>query len=462
MAFTEFFITGGSAAADSNGGGPRLGANDGPVYTTATATVDAGTPTTITDNSGGAWAGVLADDWVAWNPSGSTYEYRRVVSNNGDGTITVHASCTAAAARPANVGGAWSTMATILPAVTTAFVNAAGHSPRVNLKSDTVHLAYGNVGGNNGSSTVPITVEGFDDAPGDGGEAEIDCDGGSQVNYSWNWYSYCHYRNLYIHLGSLATPAARTYRNVIYAYQRYGILAENVRFLGNCSSEGWGIILYTRNYGGHVFRNCQILKSTGPSAISFEFVVTMTFDGCVWNNCLVGSYCGSGASGIVYKNCVFNGGTSGISHTSAGGIVINCVFNGCTAYGVYLIGHAYSHVVNNLFVGCWTGLSHTANAQGCEDYNAFYNNTNDVVNFSRRGSNDVSLTGDPFVDAANGDFRLNATAGSGAACRTAGFPGVTAGGTGYLDIGALQHADPVGGGGGGACVIGSPIIRRVA
>ena len=59
------------------------------------------------------------------------------------------------------------------------------------------------------------------------------------------------------------------------------------------------------------------------------------------------------------------------------------------------------------------------------------------------------LTGDPFVDAANGNFQLNNTAGAGAACRAAGFPGTVPGlsAVGYADIGVYQHQDPAGGGG---------------
>ena len=53
----------------------------------------------------------------------------------------------------------------------------------------------------------------------------------------------------------------------------------------------------------------------------------------------------------------------------------------------------------------------------------------------------IDLTADPFVDAANGDFRLNGTAGGGAACRSAAnpttFPGESF--TNKLDIGAVGH-----------------------
>lgn len=53
----------------------------------------------------------------------------------------------------------------------------------------------------------------------------------------------------------------------------------------------------------------------------------------------------------------------------------------------------------------------------------------------------IDLTADPFVDAANGDFRLNGTAGGGAACRSAAhpttFPGLSF--TNKRDVGAVGH-----------------------
>lgn len=69
----------------------------------------------------------------------------------------------------------------------------------------------------------------------------------------------------------------------------------------------------------------------------------------------------------------------------------------------------------------------------------------------------VSLSADPFTSVAGADFSLNTTAGGGAACRAAGHPGVFPAGTttGYVDIGAVQHQDPAGGGGGGLKIIGT-------
>lgn len=60
----------------------------------------------------------------------------------------------------------------------------------------------------------------------------------------------------------------------------------------------------------------------------------------------------------------------------------------------------------------------------------------------------IALAGNPFTNAAAGDFSLNNTAGAGAACRAAGVPGAFPGGTttGYLSIGAAQEQSTGGGG----------------
>lgn len=79
------------------------------------------------------------------------------------------------------------------------------------------------------------------------------------------------------------------------------------------------------------------------------------------------------------------------------------------------------------------------------DYNAFYNNTSGAWNNVNASPHDVTLTGDPFTNAAGNDFSLNNTAGAGAACRNAGFPGALPGlatPLGYADIGVYRHQDP--------------------
>ena len=74
--------------------------------------------------------------------------------------------------------------------------------------------------------------------------------------------------------------------------------------------------------------------------------------------------------------------------------------------------------------------------------NAYHNNTSGARN-NVSLPDDTDLSGDPFTAAGSDDFSLNNTAGAGAACRAAGFPGVYPAGltTGFIDIGAAQHED---------------------
>ena len=74
-----------------------------------------------------------------------------------------------------------------------------------------------------------------------------------------------------------------------------------------------------------------------------------------------------------------------------------------------------------------------------------YNNTSGATDGHEAVDEErVSITGDPFVDAAGGDFRPNDTAGRGAALRGAGFGAY--GQMNNRDIGAVQHTDPAGDG----------------
>ena len=135
----------------------------------------------------------------------------------------------------------------------------------------------------------------------------------------------------------------------------------------------------------------------------------------------------------------------------------NTTMNGCVAYdnsgsGVALTGTYESALMLNNILALNGGYGITfgttqRNAAPVWNYNAFYSNTSGARNNVTAGANDVTLTGDPFTNGASGDFSLNNTAGAGAACRAAGYPGVFINGltTGYIDLGAAQHQDSGGG-----------------
>lgn len=80
--------------------------------------------------------------------------------------------------------------------------------------------------------------------------------------------------------------------------------------------------------------------------------------------------------------------------------------------------------------------------------NAFGSNSGGNYSGMKGGLGEIALTADPFTNKASRDFSLNNTAGGGAACRAAGFPGAFVSGTttSYADVGAAQHQDSGGGG----------------
>ncbi len=136
---------------------------------------------------------------------------------------------------------------------------------------------------------------------------------------------------------------------------------------------------------------------------------------------------------VIDGNSFYNPASDGIAVTPA----INSVQSICMHY--------------NIFVSCGNyGINAPSNADFVMggDYNAYYSNTAGDRNNISAGSNDVTLTGDPFTNAASSDFSLNNTAGAGAACRAV-YPGASKDGTNtsYRDLGALQHQDSGGGGG---------------
>jgi hypothetical protein len=163
-------------------------------------------------------------------------------------------------------------------------------------------------------------------------------------------------------------------------------------------------------------RGCIADSNTGGSSYGFRSNNTAAwhFQQCVSYN--------SGSDGLLFDTT-----TSGSSFTIDGASVVGCIFEGNGGYGI----NVNAANVPNFF----------------SDFNAFYNNTSGARNNLPAGAHDVTLTGSPFTNAAGADFSLNNTASAGAACRAASFPGaLLAGGTGYQDIGALQHQDSGSGG----------------
>jgi hypothetical protein len=133
---------------------------------------------------------------------------------------------------------------------------------------------------------------------------------------------------------------------------------------------------------------------------------------------------------IVIDSDIVNNGNAGIYYSNYNNgvlLVQNSIIDSNSNYGIY----------SALTIGGGCTSCNLLNFIGIN--NAFRNNApGNYANLSPE-STDIALTADPFVSRATGNFALNNTSGGGAACRGAGFPGVLgAGGTGYIDVGALQ------------------------
>lgn len=117
-------------------------------------------------------------------------------------------------------------------------------------------------------------------------------------------------------------------------------------------------------------------------------------------------------------NLVYGNGGSGITRTNSFAYIVGNVFYDNAGNGVSLSGYN-NQVVSNVFVGNAYGLSDDASGDYSQYVrgNAFYNNTSGETNNLSPVMDSITLTADPFTDAANVDFSLNSNAGGGAVLR---------------------------------------------
>lgn len=175
---------------------------------------------------------------------------------------------------------------------------------------------------------------------------------------------------------------------------------------------------------------------SGTLTLSYCRAVSCTSNGFATSsgaliNCIAHS-CATGfnAGGTIFFHCTaYNNTSHGFTNGNPGSHFINCIATNNGGYG-YNIGTAVSLRFDNCY-----GLSNTSGlilsatpltggAQG-----PLY------------APAPANLSANPFVDAANGDFRLNDTPGGGGLLRAAGYPSAFPGlplTANFADIGAVQ------------------------
>lgn len=175
--------------------------------------------------------------------------------------------------------------------------------------------------------------------------------------------------------------------------------------IANCTDVG---MRHQNATGAVVIERCHIHDNTSHG---IEFTANNLL-GCSVRHSVIES---NGGDGIRH-----NGGNDGRNSAK---IVSNIFYNN-TSDGIEIVNNnaAMPDLIGNVFSqNGGYGINSAATAAQAygqvADYNAFYSNTSGLRNGITAGANDITLTADPFTDAAGGDFTLNSTAGGGAALR---------------------------------------------
>lgn len=454
MAFTEFYCNA-STGSNMNGGSDE---NTSPSYSATNGQWNSGTGV-FTPTSGDPSASVTVGEFAHVFADGATTPtfIGRVTAVNST-TVTVSTTAksgtapgTAASGVSINVGGVWKGPdgAEDFPFgfITSAQVDASSNLARVNLKNN---AQYDVSAGLNHNVAGPLVFQGYTSTPGDGGRAVID--GGSGAAYTLLTVS-----------GTVVTIAdIQCQNNGTTGFISRSVLGSGVgvRFLrcvaANVRGQG-----FAATSDGVMFIDCEAYNINQDSGgANGGFVLS---DGCVALRCISHDNSVTSSQGFtignqaIAINCIADSNASHGFAITAASVVIGCVSYNNLGNGINISG-SFNLLVENCILSSNNlyGIQafSSANGQGVLMRNcAFYNNTSgETANLnSDLVAGSITLTGDPFTDPADGDFRLNATAGAGDDCRGAGIGTFTqtaasySGTVGYPDVGAVQHQDAGGG-----------------
>lgn len=441
MAYTEFYVTKGASAADLNGGGPNLGASDGPIVTKTNCSSNVG-GTTITNDDVDGWGTAAQDDWLCFDAAG-VQEYVQIASVAGDvitlatnpGTVTGSLS-----GKTVNVGGAWSTAQHAADTVTTSFLNdSVDDPPRVNIGAGT-YTENVQFDTNTGSLTVPIIIQGYDSAPGDIPATRptiTQAGAGDTVEVS-NPVHYLTLADLIIEKTGTAGRALDSDTRTISCYRCKMIL-------GGSS----GLQALYAPASNTYFEECELVCSSSAAGSECGDAIYGLFYGCVFRvtgsanstitrplgtfvNCVMVD--GAGDCVKLYSNCklllctVRNATGDGLSVDATRGNlrVSNCIITSHGAYGIDAGNGSVLGSNNNLGGGA---EANTSGASTGKYYDTGHADNN----------------ADPLYVSAPSDLRLQ----SGSPDKGTGVP-TTMPGESYatsLDRGGVQRQEPAGGGG---------------
>jgi hypothetical protein len=399
--------------------------------------------------------GVAVGDYVSVYADGSTVTgYVAQVTGRTTTTITMSATVKAGTAptdgtstRTLKVGGAWAgpsgTDWVPLSLATLYTLNSAGEV-RVNLKDDATYSVTAGLSYSNNYTQI----EGFTTSYGDGGRATISGGTNAIDVLTVTGASYNVLKNLI---------GVSTYTGA--SVNRFIILGSNGNIAIRCAASGFRWEGFATTANG-IFLECEAYSCSAASARGgFVGGGTGSFIRCIAHDnssfgfgisafstlieCIADTNSSDGfniatSSFVLLKNCDAYNNTGDGFEINGGVTNFPVVLESCNAvknggWGINLTSDGR----RGTMVSCAFGSGTQANTSGTTRNNGAIET--DTITYAA----DVT----PWVDPANGDFRISLTAakgtGRGVFTQTAAS---YAGTVGYPDIGASQHADSGGGG----------------
>lgn len=474
MAFTEFYC---NASTGSNINAGDLTANG--VVTSTNGDWDNAAANRFTAASGTPFSGVSVGEFASVYLDGATvavYIGRVTAVNGGGASLDISATVKSgtkptagATGRSCTTGGAWKgpngTSGFPFNFIDNALVNTSSDSPRVNMLDTTQYDVTAAIT----HSTNGVRFEGYTSTVGDGGKATID-GGGTGASYI-----------------VLTASGQGTLANLIFArngstgtatgvvisgnIQCQRVVVHSMKGVGLSPTSGGATLVECEAYsnGSHGFGTgvassigrfirCVAIGNTGSgfSILLTGAIISYTILDCIASGntsygVLIQTSTGTVTSSLLLRGCeLYNNGSTGlyINWTSTGGFighVENCNFVKNGGYGLdaaTLTALRHLSVRNNGF-----GAGTQANTSGA---------TNGLIGNGAVGSVTYASNVTPWVDPANGDFRINLAAAinAGRGSFTETNPALSAPNTvGYPDIGAAQHQES----GGSASGVRNPL-----
>jgi len=446
MPFTEFCCRSGGSNLNA---GTRTGSSTEPgtaadltyasgswVAATGVFTVASGNPQSD---------GVAVGDFASVYANGSTVTgFVGRVTARDTTTITVSLTAKAGTAptdgtgnRTLKIGGAWAGPSGAsgfpLTFLASACTNSSGHPPRINLKNDQTYSVTSGIAPT--TSQNSLTFQGYTSSYGDYGRAVIDggTTGASYVVFAPVTNSLICYDLIFSNNGSTGTAAGVNssancsyVRCVFRNFRGIGLFAAAMAIECEAHNCGQGS---SANGAFYAVGACSRCVSHDNGNAGFHTCTTLL-------DCISDTNATDGFNMCVYiDNCdSYNNTSDGIKVPSGNQALIqncNLIKNG--AYGININAGAV-HIANCGFgAGTQANVSGKINAAAARQYQEI-------------GSVDYASDVTPWVDPANGDFRISLASAKGAGRGTFTQTSSSYSGTaGYPDIGAAQAAASGGG-----------------